>query len=98
MKRDDMLEFCFLLQLCVVYATPSLVAQSTSYADSEIVASAPTPAPQVRYDLRRRDGLDIGAISLTVDDNMCGWVDGNMRMSSRFERSWWLLMNSRHCI
>jgi len=73
-----MLELSFLLQLCVVYAFPSLVAQSTSFADRETVASTPTAPPQFRHDLRRRDGLDIGAISLTVDDNMCGWVDGNM--------------------
>jgi len=67
-----------LLQLCVVYALPSLVAQSTSFADSKIVASTPTPPPRARPDLLRRDGLDIGAISLTVDDNVCGWVNGNM--------------------
>lgn len=68
-----------LLQLCVVYTSASLVAQSTFAADTDIVVSAPTPPPKLRPDLRRGDGLGLDALTLDVKENVCGWVDGDMR-------------------
>lgn len=73
-----MLKLLFLVQICVVDALPSSMALSTSFVDSAIVASSPTPPPKVHDDLKR-DSLGFNEVTMQVDDNMCGWVNGNMR-------------------
>jgi len=62
-----MLELCFLLQLCAVYALPEYIARVTSSSSATVVAALPTPPPAFHNDLVKRAPLS---------SSVCGWVNG----------------------